>query len=51
MGQAQSNILMATFGNGVDIPDRHMNRGEGLIQLDRITTLRVPEIKDIDNFE
>ncbi len=51
MGQAQSNILTATFGNGVDIPDRHMNRGEGLIQLDRITTLRVPEIKDIDNFE
>lgn len=52
LGNAQSNILTATFGNGVDIPNTHtkMNKGEGLIQLDRITILRVPEINDIENF-
>ena len=52
LGNAQSNILTATFGNGVDIPNAHtkMNKGEGLIQLDRITILRVPEINDIENF-
>lgn len=52
MGRAQSNILTATFGTGVDIPNQgvQMQRGEGLIQLDRITVLRVPEIKDIDSF-
>ncbi len=52
LGNAQSNILTATFGNGVDIPNTHtkINKGEGLIQLDRITILRVPEINDIENF-
>lgn len=52
LGNAQSNILNATFGNGVDIPNAHtkMNKGEGLIQLDRITILRVPKINDIENF-
>ena len=52
LGNAQSNILNATFGNGVDIPNLHtkMAKGEGLIQLDRITVLRVPEIGDIENF-
>lgn len=52
MGRAQSNILTATFGTGVDIPNQgvQMQRGEVLIQLDRITVLRVPEIKDIDSF-
>lgn len=52
MGRAQSNILTASFGTGVDIPNQgvQMQRGEGLIQLDRITVLRVPEIKDIDSF-
>ncbi len=52
LGNAQSNILTATFGNGVDIPNTHtkMNKGEGLIQLERITILRVPEINDIENF-
>ena len=52
LGNAQSNILTATFGNGVDIPNTHtkMNKGEGLIQLDRITILRVPKINDIENF-
>lgn len=52
LGNAQSNILTATFGNGVDIPNAHtkMNKGEGLIQLDRITILRVPKINDIENF-
>lgn len=51
MGRAQSNILNATFGNsGVDIPTTQLNKGEGLIQLDRITVIRVPEIIDIENF-
>ncbi|MGN0679942.1 MAG: helicase HerA domain-containing protein [Oscillospiraceae bacterium] len=53
LGNAQSNILTATFGNGVDVPNSHtkMNKGEGLIQLDRITILRVPKINDIENFK
>ena len=53
LGNAQSNILTATFGTGVDIPTVHtkMGKGEGLIQLDRITVLRVPEIADIDDFK
>lgn len=52
LGNAQSNILTATFGNGVDIPNAHtkMNKGEGMIQLDRITILRVPKITDIEDF-
>lgn len=51
MGRAQSNILNATFGNsGVDIPTTQLNKGEGLIQLDRITVIRVPEIMDMENF-
>ena len=53
LGNAQSNILTATFGNGVDVPNAHtkMNKGEGLIQLDRITILRGPKINDIENFK
>ena len=53
LGNAQSNILNATFGNGVDIPNIHtkLNKGEGLVQLDRITILRVPKINDIENFK
>lgn len=53
LGNAQSNILNATFGNGVDIPNAHtkMNKGEGLIQLDKITILRVPKINDIENLK
>lgn len=52
LGNAQSNILNATFGNGVDIPNVNtkMNKGEGLIQLGRITMLRVPEISNIEDF-
>lgn len=51
LGNAQSNIITATFGTGVDIPNTKMNKGEGLIQLDRITMLRVPMISDIENFK
>ena len=53
LGNAQSNILNATFGNGVDIPNvrTQLNKGEGLMQLERITMLRVPKIIDIDNFK
>lgn len=53
LGNAQSNILTATFGNGVDIPKLHtqLNKGEGLIQLDRITMLRVPKIDDIEDIK
>ena len=53
LGSAQSNILTATFGTGADIPNVHskMSKGEGLIQLDRITMLRVPKIDDIENFK
>ena len=52
LGNAQSNIVTATFGTGADIPNVHskMNKGEGLIGLDRITMLRVPKIDDIENF-
>lgn len=52
LGNAQSNILNATFGNGVDIPNINckLNKGEGLIGLERITMLRVPAIADIENF-
>lgn len=51
LGNAQSNILTATFGSGVDIPcvNTKMRKGEGMIQLDRITMLRVPKIDDIEN--
>ena len=53
LGNAQSNIVTATFGTGVDIPNTKskMSKGEGLIQLDRITMLRVPKIDDIENFK
>lgn len=53
LGNAQSNILTATFGNGVDIPNVNskLNKGEGMIMLDRITMLRVPEITNIDDFK
>lgn len=52
LGNAQSNILTATFGNGVDIPNVNgrLNKGEGLIQLDRINILRVPSITDMEDF-
>lgn len=52
LGNAQSNILNATFGNGVDIPNVNgrLSKGEGLIQLERITILRVPSITDIESF-
>ena len=52
LGNAQSNIKTATFGTGVDLPQchNHMEKGQGLIQLDRITMLRVPYIEDIDRF-
>lgn len=52
LGSAQSNILTATFGTGVDIPNRHvkLEKGAGLIQLDRISVMRVPRIDDIDTF-
>lgn len=51
LGNAQSNILTATFGSGVDITcvNTKMCKGEGMIQLDRITMLRVPKIDDIEN--
>lgn len=51
LGNAQSNILTATFGVGADVPSVHMSRGQGLIQLDRITLLRVPEIENIEGFK
>lgn len=51
LGNAQSNILTATFGNGVDIPNTRLGKGEGLIQLDRITTIRIPQIDNIDEFK
>ena len=53
LGNAQSNILNATFGNGVDIPNirSKLKKGEGLIQLDRITMLRIPRVENIDEFK
>ena len=53
LGNAQSNILNATFGNGVDIPNirSKLKKGEGLIQLDRITMLRIPRVEDINEFK
>lgn len=53
LGNAQSNIMSATFGTGIDIPkiNTMMRKGEGLIQLDRISVLRVPKIDDIDDFK
>lgn len=52
LGNAQSNILNATFGNGVDIPqiNNKRNKGEGLLQLERITIVRIPNIIDIECF-
>lgn len=52
LGNAQSNILTATFGTGVDLPNMHvgLSKGQGLIQLDRISILRVPSISDIESF-
>lgn len=51
LGNAQSNILNATFGNGVDIPNikTKLNKGEGFIQLDRISIVRFPKIEDMEN--
>ena len=45
--------MTATFGTGVDIPKTNtkMSKGEGLIQLDRISLVRVPRIDDIDDFK
>ena len=53
MGNAQSNIVVSTFGTGVDVPNVHgkTGKGEGLIQLDRITVLRVPKVNDIESFK
>ena len=53
LGNAQSNILNATFGVGADIPNVNskLKKGEGLIGLDRITILRVPKIIDMENFK
>lgn len=52
LGNPQSNILLSTFGTGADLPHchSHFEKGQGLIQLDRITVLRVPYIEDIDAF-
>lgn len=53
LGNAQSNILTSTFGTGVDIPNvnTQMDKGQGLIQLGRITMLRVPKISNIEDFK
>ena len=53
LGNAQSNIKTATFGTGVDIPysNSKMDKGQGLIQMDRITLLRVPKVTDIECFK
>ena len=53
LGNAQSNILSATFGTGVDLPcvNTMLSKGQGLIALDRITILRVPMITDMENFK
>lgn len=53
LGNAQSNILSATFGTGVDLPcvSTKLSKGQGLIALDRITILRVPMITDMENFK
>lgn len=53
LGQAQSNILTATFGTGVDLPKIHtkLNKGEGLIQLDRISIVRIPKIEGIEDIK
>ncbi len=53
LGNAQSNILFATFGTGVDLPcvNTKLSKGQGLIALDRITILRVPKITDMENFK
>lgn len=53
LGNAQSNILSATFGTGVDLPcvNTKLSKGQGLIALDRITILRVPKITDMENFK
>ena len=53
LGNAQSNILSATFGTGVALPcvTTKLSKGQGLIALDRITILRVPMITDMENFK
>lgn len=53
LGNAQSNILFAAFGTGVDLPcvNTKLSKGQGLIALDRITILRVPKITDMENFK
>lgn len=53
LGNAQSNILSATFGTGVELPcvNTKLSKGQGLIALDRITILRVPMITDMENFK
>ena len=52
-GNAQSNILSATFGTSVDLPcvNTKLSKEQGLIALDRITILRVPKITDMENFK
>ena len=53
LGFCQSNIYTATFGTGIEIPNANVqkSRGEGLIQLDKISILRVPEITDMQNLK
>ena len=50
LGNAQSNIITSTFGTGVSIPNMKMEKGTGLIQLDRISVLRVPRVDHIEQF-
>jgi len=53
LGNALSNIRVSTFGNGVEIPNMNLkySKGEGLIQLDRITFLKIPQIHDMERFK
>lgn len=50
LGNNNSNIITGTFGNNIKLPSNVLERYQGYIQLDKITILKVLEIKNIEEF-
>ena len=51
LGQNNSNIVTGTFGNNITLPTTRIEKYQGYIQLDKITVLKVLELKDMENFK
>ena len=48
LGQNNSNIITGTFGNNITLPTTRIEKYQGYIQLDKITVLKVLELKDME---